>query len=131
MNHIDPNFFRRKIDQRVRQGFDRTVHIALDNEVELMEVAKCATASQLFEPETFLRTQPQLALQLFATTGNLTCFLFRFKNIQGIAGLRRTVQSENQHRLRRPCAFDTLIAFVKHRLKTPVVRTGQYDIPLP
>ena len=100
MNHIDSNFFRRKIDQRVGQGFDQTVHIALDYEVELVEVSERTTTPQLFESETFLRAQPQLALQLFATTGNLTCLLdFSEKAGVGLRFVRELEQGKTTLRL--------------------------------
>ena len=46
----------------------------------------------------------------------MTCFLFVFSDFETFAGLRCTVKTQHQGRLRRPYGFDPLTAFIEHGL---------------
>ena len=66
MENVDLNLGSRKLKQRIRQSLDRTVHVALDDEVKLVEVVECAATAELLESDTLLGAHIELTLKLFA-----------------------------------------------------------------
>ena len=128
VDDIDLNLLCGEFDEGVAEGFDRAVHIALDDEVEFLYAAQCDVVCQLFQAAAFHGAKALLACQLFALVGNLSGFLVGVHDMESIAGLRCTVEAEHRSRLRRANLLDTLSALVEHSLDTSVVRSGKHDI---
>ena len=62
MDDINLNILRREFDERVFECLDRTVHIGLDDNIELFEVSDRKTTTDLLETDMFLRADTLLAL---------------------------------------------------------------------
>ena len=98
--------------------------------VQLLEVAYGNTTAYVVERKQLVGTQAQLALQLLTLVGNLASLLLGIHHVEGITGLRGTVQAQYLYRGRRTGRLDAGITLVEHRLHTAVVGTGQHHIAL-
>src|SRR5258708_841051 len=92
---LGPELFK-----RTRNGFDRTLHIALDEERELLASRGLELTHHLFE-RSALAARPRR--DLFALlTGTVVCHLagtrFAVHDGQAVAGFRRSVEANNLHR---------------------------------
>ena len=128
MDNVYLNFFGREFNQRIRKGFDRTVNVTFHNDIQFLEVSDSDTTANFVEGNMFLCTESLFALQLFALVGNLTGFAFAFHHIELVAGLWCAIQTENQYRFGWAYLFDTLVAFVEHRLDMAEMLPGQNHI---
>ena len=128
MDDIDLDLFGRETDQRVGQSLYGTVHVTLDNHVQLLEVTHRNTTADIIQGQHLLCTQTQFALQLFTTVGNLASLLFCLQDIECITSLWCTIQAQNQSRFGRTRLFDPLVTLVEHRLDTTEVCTCQHNV---
>ena len=128
VKHVDLHFRCGQLDERVGQGFYRTVHVAFDHEVELMEIVERAAASELFEAEAFLGAQAEFSLELFALSCDFACLLLRFKHVERVSCRRRAVEAENEHGSGWPGLLHPLVALVEHCLDFSVMRSGKYHV---
>ncbi len=92
--HVDLYFLGGQTFEGVLQCLDRTVHIALDQQVELLEVAQGYTAPNLVEVHTLHGAQALLACQLFALGGYFSCLLVALHDVEGVACCGCTVQAQ-------------------------------------
>lgn len=102
--------------QRVRHGLYRTVHVAFDDDVQLLEVAYGDTASDFIQRDVLLGAQSLHALQLFALAGNGSCAAVVLHDIEVVARLRCAVQTQYEYGGRGRGLRDFLSAFVEHGL---------------
>ena len=75
-------------------------------------------------------TQTLLALQLHTLVGDVLCFLLGLHNMERVACLRSTVQSEDDDWLRGSSLLHTLVALVEHSLDASPCSTGNHDVAL-
>ena len=128
MDDIDLNLLGRELDERVAEGLNRAVHVALNDDIELLEAAECDTAAHLVKGKHLLGAQTLLALQLLAFVGNLAGLLLGLDHVEGITGLRCAIETEDEHGLGRTGLLDALVTLVEHGFHATEVCTGQYDI---
>ncbi len=128
VNDIDLDILGGEFDERVAEGFHGTIHVALDDDVEFLEVADSETASDFIESDVLLGADGLLALQLLALVGNLACLLFGGQDVELVARLRRAVETEDKARFTRECLGDFLSALVEHRLDFAVVGAREDDV---
>ena len=128
MDDIDLNLVGRELDQRIAQRLNRTVHIALDDDIQFMEVAESQPSAHFVQRQHLLGTQALFALQLLTFVGNFAGFLIGIEHMEGVTGSRSTVQTQNQHRFGRSCLFETLVALVEHGLHLTIGSSGQHDV---
>lgn len=125
MDDVDLDLVGRELEQRVAERFDGAVHVAFDDDVELLEVADGATPAYVVECEYLLGAHAQFALQLLALGGDLAGLLLGLHHVEGVAGGGGAVKAEYQRRSGRPCLGDALVAFVEHGLDLAVVGAGE------
>ena len=130
MDDVDLDLLCREADERVGERFDRAIDIPLDDDIELLEVAKGTATSQFVEGKSLLRAVVLLALELLTLASDATSFLLGVHHIEGLTSSRSTIQTEDQHGFAGACLLNLLVALIKHRLDTAVMRTGEYDITL-
>ena len=94
MDDTDSNLLGGQFDERVAQSLHRTVHIALDDDVEFLEATLCYTVAYFFERGTVAGAQALLTLQLQSFVGDVANFLFRLHHVEGVACLRGTVEAQ-------------------------------------
>ena len=79
-----------------------------------MELSTCDAVGNIRQGKTGLCTQALLTLQLLTLVGYLACFLLGLHHVERVTGRRRTVQTEDDGRLRRSRTFDALVTLVEH-----------------
>ena len=71
VDHVHVNLFGGELDEGVGQGLDGAVHVSLDDDVELLEVAYRDAAADLLEGDVLLGPQALDAEQLLALVGQV------------------------------------------------------------
>ena len=123
MDDVDLNFLRREADERIGERFDRAVHVTLDDDIELLEVAQRTTTSEFVEGKPLLRTVVLLTLELLTLAGDATRFLLGLHDVEGLTCSRRTIQTKDQNGFAGASLLDLLVTLVEHSLHTAIVRT--------
>src|SRR5690554_4563291 len=116
VNHIHLNFFGTQFDQGIGQSLNGSIHVALHNQVQLLEVANGNSSANLIEGNVLLGTYPLLTLQLLTLVGNILYFLLTLQHIKLFTGLRCSIKTKNKHRLRGTNRLNFLVALIKHGL---------------
>src|SRR5574344_2302111 len=116
VNHIHLNLLCRKLDERVGECLDRTIHIALHHKIEFLEVAKSNTTTQLVKSQTSLSAQALFTLQLFTLITDFTSLLIRIHHMEGVTCSRSTIQTEDNCWFSRECLLYALATLVEHSL---------------
>ena len=125
MDDVDLNLLGAQLQQLAGESLHRTVHITLDDDVELLEVSDGDTAADLLEGDMLLRAQTHLTGEACAFGGDAAGLLLGFANLEGITGLRGAVQTQQQHRLRGTCRLHRLVTLVEHGLDLAEAAAGQ------
>ena len=128
MDDVDLHLLGGELYQRVAQRLYRTVHVALDDDVQLVEVAQSKTAAHLVERQHLLRAQALFALQLLALVGYLACLLLGLDDVERVAGSRGAVQTQYQGGFGGACLLHALVALVEHCLHLSVAGSGKHDV---
>ena len=128
MDYVHLDFLGRELDERVGQGLDRAVHVALDNHVQFVEVAEGLAAGEFLEGEAHLGAQSLFALELFAFGCDFAGFLFGLEHVECVAGLGSAVEAQDECRGGGTGFLDTLVAFVEHGLDATEVVAGKDDV---
>ena len=113
------------LDQRVLEGLDRTGHVALEDEVELVALALLHGRHEVSS------VRPTAALRLLrgplaglALLGDLPGDPVVLDGQEGVAGAGHRGQTEHQHRTRRAGLLDVVAVLVEHRPDAAVAPTG-------
>ncbi len=130
MDHVDLDLIGRKLDERVGQRLHGTVHIALDDDVEFLEIADGDTAAYLLKGHVLLGLDALDAEKLLALVGNVLGLLLVSHHIELLTRRRSPVESEHRYRCRRTRLRDLLSTLVEHRLDPAVVASAEHNIPL-
>ena len=125
MDDVDLHGLLRELDERARHGFDRAVHVALDDDVELLERSDGDTAADFVERHVLLGHDALHALQLLAFVGDFACRAVVLHHVERIAGLRCAVQSQHLYRRRGAGGIDLLAVLVEHGLHAARVGARQ------
>ena len=130
VDDIHMNLLGREFDEGVAEGFDRTVHVALDDEIEVLNTTHCDVVCNIFESLTTSGTNTLLALELFTLVGNFTSLLFCFHHVELVTCCWCTVQTEDEGWLCRKYLLDSLTALIEHCLDTSPTGSCQNDVAL-
>ena len=114
MNHIDLNLLGRELDEGIGESLNRAVHITLDDDIELFEVADCDTAAYFLKGHMLLGLDTLDADELFALVCNGLGLLLVGKHIELFTCGRGSVQTEYRYRCGRTCFGHLLSALVEH-----------------
>ena len=95
VDNVNLNLGCRELDERVAQSLDRTVNIALNDDVELVELTQSAQASDVLKSAAVLSALHLLTLQLLASVGDLACLLIGVHHVELVTGGWSTVQSQD------------------------------------
>ena len=128
VNNVHLHLFGRELDERIAECLDRTVGIALDDNVQFFERTQCDAVRDVAQRQAFLRTQALFALQLQTFVGDVARLLFGFQHVEGIAGSRRTVQTQYDGGLCGTSTFYALVTLVEHGLDTSPACSGNHVI---
>ena len=131
MNDIHLDLLRRELLQRVTEGLNRTVHVTLHNEVELLEFSNRDPATQLLKRNRLLRPNPLFTLQLLTLGRDRPRFLFIFKAVELVPCRWCAIETQDRNGNRRTCFFHTRTAFVEHGLDLSGVLACQNRIAHP
>ena len=124
VDDIDLHLVSGEFQQRVGEGFDRTVDITLDDNIEFLEVANGDTAANLVEGHVLLGAETLLALQLCTLGGDVLGFLLAFGDVEGVACLTGACETKEKHGLRGTGGHNLLVTLVVHGADTSADGTG-------
>ncbi len=128
MEDVDLHFVGGELDERVGQSLDGAVDVALDDDVELAEVADGTAAADVLEGEHLGCAQTLFASELLALVGYLACLLLRLHDVECVAGGRSAVETEDEGGHGRTGLPDALVTLVEHGLDLAEVVAGQDDV---
>ena len=100
--------------QRVGQHFDRTLHVALEDEVEVLDAGLLDLLGEAFERDAGALGELRLALLHLAVLGNALGLVAVRHDQEGVAGVRHAFETEDFDRGRRPGFGDGASAIVEH-----------------
>src|SRR5690606_4776055 len=109
--------------QRRNDSFNRTLHVALDDEREFLQAARLQLRHHLLERTALasLACNRLLAGLAGPVLGDLAGTCFRIHHCETVARLRRALETQDLDRERRACCLDLLAT---------VVDQGTYAAPL-
>ena len=110
---VDLHLLRRELEERVGQCLHRSVGVALDDDVELVELSASDAVGNVAQREALLRAETLLALQLLALVGNLAGLLLRLEHVERVARRGRAVESEDDTGIGGSGLLDTLVALIE------------------
>ena len=93
MDDIDLNALFRQFDERTRHGLHRTVHIAFDDDIQLLERTDRDAASDFVERYVLLGHDALHPLQLLAFVGDFAGRTVVVHHVEQIACLGRAVET--------------------------------------
>src|SRR5713101_296781 len=115
MNQVELDFVGRKPLQRIGERLDRAVHVALDNDAQLLHLTRRHLLAQVFERDAAGLLQYTLALLRTPELGDLTRLRLFGHPDKRRTGLRYRREPENLDRRRRSGLGQTLPEMVQHR----------------
>src|ERR1700730_17097297 len=115
MNHFEFYFLSGEPSERVGEGLDRTLHVALEDDLEFLDLARREPLAQIFQRDA--AGLGEFAFTLFAATilGDLARFRFLYHRGKHGAGFGNGGEAKNFDRRRRPRLAQTLADRVLHR----------------
>ena len=104
------------VDQRVLERLDRTGHVALDDQVELLDLALLEGLVEVVQRDPATRRRElSVALARLATAGDLPRDAVLLDDEEGVAGARHRGQTEHLDRTGRVGLVDRVAVLVEHR----------------
>ena len=98
MDHVHVNLLGRELDERVGKGLHRTVHVSLDDDIELLEVADGDAPSDFLEGHVLLGLDALDPYELLAPVGDGLGLLLVCHDVELVTGARGSVESEYGYR---------------------------------
>ena len=114
VDDVDLHGLFREFDERSGHSLDRSVHVALDDDVQLLERADGDAAADLVERHVLLGHDALHAGQLFALVGDLARRAVVVHDVERVAGLRGAVQAQHLYGCRGTCRFHLFAVLVEH-----------------
>ena len=130
MYHTYSDLLGGKFLQRVTKGFDRTIHVTFDDDIELFEVPQCETAADLIEGDVFLGPHSLFAEDLCPSVGHFLGFSLIGVDTELLPCLWCTVQTKDEHGCGRGCRILAFVPFVHHGFDATIMLTGYDQIAL-
>ena len=128
VDDIDLHRLLGELDERPGHGLDRTVDIALDDDVQFLERTDGDAASDFVERDVLLGHDALHALQLLALVGDFARRTVVVHDVERIARLRSAVETQHLHGRGGPGDGDFLAVLVEHGLDAPGVGTREHDV---
>src|SRR5205085_11505849 len=110
---VAADFLRRQLLERRGDGFHRTVDVALDDDLELVELAGLDLIVKLIERDVALLAHLAILGGHAAALGHFAGFAFVADDDEGVAGLRRAFHAQDLHGGRRAGFVAGLAALVE------------------
>src|SRR5690606_7181645 len=114
----------RDLQQRVRDGLDGAGHVALDDEVEVGQLAEGHAAADVVERDVLALAHRLLALDLLPLLGDLPRLALVLEHDEAVPDLGSPAEAEDLDGPRRACRLHALVALVEHGADAPGVRPG-------
>ena len=127
-NDVHLHLLGRQFDERVGEGLDRSVHVTLHDDVQLVELTQCDAVRDVVQTQRLRGAQRLFALQLCALVGNLACLLLGLHHMEGVTGCRGTVQTQDDGGLGGSGTLDALVTLVEHGLDASVAGSSHDDV---
>ena len=93
-----------------------------------MELAQSHAVSNLLQRQYLGSSEALLTLQLQTLVSYGLSLLLGLHDVERVASLRRTVQTQYDNRLCRLCSLNILVTLIEHSLHTTPCRTGYHDV---
>ena len=128
MDDVDTHLLGGEFDEGVGEGFDGTVHVTLDDDVELLEVADGYTAADLLESHVLLGLDALDTDELLALVGDALGFALVAHHHEFLTCRRGSVESEDRDRSGRTGFGNLLATLVEHGLDLAVEASAEDDV---
>ena len=128
MDHIHLHGLLRELDQRTRHSLNRTIDIAFYDDIQLLERSDGDAASDFVERHVLLGHDALDTLELLAFVGDFTGRAVVLHDVERVACLGSTVQTEHLYRRRRASFGHFLAVFVEHRFHTARVYARKHYV---
>ena len=128
VHHLHFDFVGTEFEQRGRQRLLRTLHIGLDDDGQLLDLARLHIGEHVFQLGRLLLGQLGIAELAATVSGNFagTALVCQYHEL--VTGLRHFSQTLNFHGNGRPCRFGRTTVFVVHGTHAAPGLTSQYHI---
>src|SRR6185437_12620405 len=130
LQRLHRHFVGAELFERALDGFDRTLHVRLDDERQQTLLAFAAGLQQLVERLARGRLLALLAALAGAVFGDFAGTRVGFHDDEFVACFRRCRETQHFHRNRRTCAFDGFAAIVDQRTHAAPFRSRDEDVAL-
>ena len=128
MDNVHLHLLGRKLDERIGEGLDRTVHIGLEHDVEFLEVADGDTAADFLEGDVLGGLDALDTDELLALVGDVLGLFLVVEHVEVVTCGGSTVQTEHRYGSRRPCGVDLLAALVEHSLDLTGIAAAEHHV---
>ena len=130
VDDVDGDGLGGETNEGVGEGLYRTVHVALDDNVEFLVVAELQAAADLVEREHLGGTEVLFALKLQTLVGDFAGFLLGLHDVELVAGLGCAVEAENGGGVCGGHFLDANAALIEEGFDASGVGTGHDDVAL-
>ena len=128
MDDVDLHLLSGEFLQGIAQRLDGTVNIALDDEVEFLELAHLDASTEFLKRHCSLGPHALLTLQLLSLCGNGPGVFFVREHIEFISCIGGAIKAKDRHRGGWTCFFDALATLVEHRLDSAAVLACKHGV---
>ena len=129
MDHIYLYLLGRQLQQRIAQGFHRTIHITFDNQVKFFEITDGQASSNFIQCYVFAGTHSLLSHQLLTLVADFASRRFALGHIETLTSGGSSRKAKNLNRLSRANFCNLLTPFVLQNLDTSIMSSCQNRIP--
>ena len=131
MDDLHLHFIVRELGQRVIQHLRRALHVALDDQRKVLDIACGKLLVELLEGESRALGQRRLAQLGEPVKRNLPRLERIFDHLQAVADLRHIFQAQNFHRRRGRRLDNRPAAIIEHGAHFPENRAHDERVPHP
>src|SRR5690606_32900624 len=128
VDNVYLDFISGQFEERVRQCFNRTVHVTLNDNVQLLEVTNSKPATDFVQRNVLLGPHGLLTEYLSAFGGDFTRLAVSSHDVEFFTRLRCAVETQDEHWCRWPGFRNPLARIIEHGLDATVMRSGKEDI---
>src|SRR5690606_3139984 len=118
----------RQLEERVGEGLDGAAHVALDDEVELVELAEGEAAREVVEGDVAAGVEALLALELRPLRRDLARLPLVVEHDEAGAHLGRAGEAEDGHGRARAGLRHAVVALVEHGADAPALGAGHEHV---
>ncbi len=126
-----PHLLAGELGERVGEGLDRALHVALDDDAQLLLAALGDALRELLERDLRRRRDEALGHLALAALGDLLRLLRVLHGVHAVARVGDLVEAEDLHRRRRAGLVDLLAVLVRHRADLAEPGAGEDEVADP